>query len=263
MRPLRANVSYRMRRRRPSIFSARWFRLLLGGGFAIIVGLVLGPLVAGWLLVPRAGAPVAREPGPASETAAPVRRAIAVPEGERAPPEPTPRNGGTTTGPGAARPAPPATTALAPVGSPVAFRLQVGAFLDHRNADRLVERLRSQGFEVADRVVEQGRVLHRVLASPGEGEPHDVLLERLRTLGFTPELIGDAVAVTAPVPLHEAVDASRRLRAAGITVRLEKAIGAATFRVVRVGRYGTAEEAERARADLAARGIEGFVVREP
>jgi cell division septation protein DedD len=139
----------------------------------------------------------------------------------------------------------------------------VGAFLDHRNADRLVERLRSQGFEVVDRVVEHGRVLHRVLVSPGEGEPYDGLLERLRTLGFTPELTGDAVAVTAPGPLHEAVDASRRLRAAGIRVRLEKAIGAANFRVVRVGRYGTAEEAERARADLAARGIEGFVVREP
>jgi cell division protein FtsN len=139
----------------------------------------------------------------------------------------------------------------------------VGAFLDHRNADRLVERLRNQGFEVVDRVVEQGRVLHRVLAPLGEGEPYDALLARLRTLGFTPELTGDAVAVTAPVPLHEAVDASRRLSAAGITVRLEKAIGAATFRVVRVGRYGTAAEAERARADLAARGIEGFVVREP
>lgn len=262
MRPLRANVSYRMRRRRPSIFSARWFRLLLGGGLAIIVGLVLGPPVAGWLFVPRAGAPVPREPGPVPGTAAPVRRAVAVPEGERSPPEPTPRNGGTLTGTGAG-PTPPAAAALASGGSPVAFRLQVGAFLDHRNADRLVERLRTQGFEVVDRVVEHGRVLHRVLASPGEGEPYDALLERLRTLGFTPELTGDAVAVTAPVPLHEAVDASRRLRAAGITMRLEKAIGAATFRVVRVGRYGTAEEAGRARADLAASGIEGFVVREP
>ena len=262
MRPLRANVSHRMRRRRPSIFSARWFRLLLGGGLAIIAGLVLGPPVAGWLLVPRAGAPVPREPGPAPETAAPVRRAVAVPEGERSPPEPTPRNGSTTTGTEAG-PTPPATATLVPGGSPVAFRLQVGAFLDHRNADRLVERLRSQEFEVVDRVVEHGRVLHRVLASPAEGEPYDALLERLRTLGFTPELAGDAVAVTAPGPLHEAVDASHRLRAAGITVRLEKAIGAATFRVVRVGRYGTAEEAERARADLAARGIEGFVVREP
>jgi cell division protein FtsN len=102
-----------------------------------------------------------------------------------------------------------------------------------------------------------------VVATPREEESYDALLRRLTELGFTPELSGDAVFVTAPIPLHEAVDASRRVRDAGVQVRLEKTVGAAAFRVVRVGRFATAEEAERARADLAARGIDGFVVREP
>jgi cell division protein FtsN len=262
MRPLRADVSHRMRRPRPSIFSARWFRLLLGGGVAIVAALALGPPVAGWLLRPQVE-PLSRELPPPAENPGPVRpaalssRVAKAPEGVRndAPPPEDPVSATTTRAPAAA-PAP-----SAPAG--VTFRVQVGAFLDHRNADRLLERLRGEGFEVVDRVVEQDRVLHRVLASRDEGEPYEVLLERLRTLGFTPELVGATVVVTAPAPLHEAVEASRRLRAAGVPVRLEKAVGAAAFRVVRVGRYATRDAAERARAELMGRGIDALVVRDP
>jgi cell division septation protein DedD len=260
MRALRGDVSHRIRRRRPSIFSARWFRLVLAGGVAIIGALVLGPPVAGWLSVPRGGQRTGPEPRPV-DPAAQVSQTMAVtgavPGRDGQPPPAT--NGGAATGAalGPAASAPPAGQ------SAVVFRLQVGAFLDHRNADRLVERLRGQGTEVVDRAVEHGRVLHRVVATAREGESYDVLLQRLTELGFTPELSGDAVTVTAPIPLHEAVHASRRLREAGVQVRLEKTVGAAAFRVVRVGRFATADEAERARIDLAARGIDGFVVREP
>jgi cell division protein FtsN len=143
------------------------------------------------------------------------------------------------------------------------FRVQVGAFLDHRNADRLIQRLRGENLEVADSIVEQSRVLYRVVARPREGEPYEGFLERLRGFGFTPETTGDGTLVTAPVPLHAAVEASRRLRENDVSVRLERAASAAAFRVVRVGRFATAEDAEHVRAELAGRGIEGFVVREP
>jgi cell division septation protein DedD len=265
MRALRGDVSHRIRRRRPSIFSARWFRLVLAGGVAIIGALVVGPPVAGWLSAPRGGQRTDPEPRPVDQ-AAPVRQTNGVTGMVTGPV--TGRDGQTppvpATNGGAA-----AATASRPAGAPppgqsaVVFRLQVGAFLDHRNADRLVERLRGEGTEVVDRAVEHGRVLHRVVATAREGESYDVLLQRLTELGFTPELSGDAVTVTAPIPLHEAVHASRRLREAGVQVRLEKTVGAAAFRVVRVGRFATADEAERARVDLAARGIDGFVVREP
>src|SRR5437773_5158013 len=48
MRQLRADVSHRIRHRGPSIFTAWWLRASLGVGFAVIVGLVVGPSVAGW-----------------------------------------------------------------------------------------------------------------------------------------------------------------------------------------------------------------------
>jgi cell division septation protein DedD len=152
-------------------------------------------------------------------------------------------------------------TAPAPSGTGL-FRIQVGAFLDHRNADRLIERLRGEGFEVTTNLMEESRTAYRVLAVPSEGEGREALVQRLRELGFSPELNGDGAAVTQPVPLGGAVEASRKLKAQGIRVRLEREASSAAFRVVRVGAYATAEEAERARGELAAKGYEGVVVRE-
>jgi len=152
------------------------------------------------------------------------------------------------------------------------FRIQVGAFQEPRNADRLVERLRSEGLGTATSVFEQSRVLYRVVAVPPEGatggEPggtadgSDTFLERLRALGFAPETTDEGPAVTRLVPLSVAVEASHRLRQQGIRVRLRQEVGSATYRVVRVGSYATSEEADRALAGLVARGFEGFVVRE-
>jgi cell division septation protein DedD len=145
------------------------------------------------------------------------------------------------------------------------YRIQIGAFLDHANADRLVERLRTEGFGAATSVFEQSRMLYRVFAVRPEGEAAEtasLFLERLRGLGFTVETSDEGSAVTGLVPLRVAVEASRRLREEGIAVRLKQEAGSATFRVVRVGSYATMEEAEQALAALAARGHEGVVVRE-
>src|SRR5262249_6011380 len=141
------------------------------------------------------------------------------------------------------------------------YRVQVGAFLDHRNADRLVERLRADGLEVVTGLMEESRTTYRVLALPSD-DGHDALIQRLRELGYTPELTGEGATVTQPVPLGTAGETSRRLKAKGIRVRLDGEASSAAFRVVRVGGYPTPEEAERGRAELAAKGYEGIVIRE-
>src|SRR3989304_8152371 len=91
MRHLKTDVSHRMRRR-PSIFPAPWFRLILGAGVVVILGLLLGPPVAGWL-----------RGSPSIPTVRALRSAPVVPRAPQpptpegtgavaAPPEPTPRS---------------------------------------------------------------------------------------------------------------------------------------------------------------------------
>jgi hypothetical protein len=141
----------------------------------------------------------------------------------------------------------------------------VGAFLEHRNADRLVERLRGEGLPVGTAVFEQSRVLYRVLvAGPdgAEGPPAPGTLDRIRSMGLTVATTPEGPAVGGTVPLRSAVETSRRLREEGVPVRLKQEVGSATYRVVRVGAYPTSGEAERARESLLARGYEGVVVRD-
>jgi cell division protein FtsN len=280
-------------RRRPSLFTAPWFRLIFGGGVVVILALLLGPPVSGWLRSGQ-GVPVTR-PAPRIAPGAPVAplapvtpaKAAAVAPAPPAvaavvtePPAPAP--------PALRAPDPPAMNGVAKAASPVEaagapkavavtaagtvaapapagpalYRVQVGAFLDHRNADRLMERLRGEGFEVVTNLLEENRTAYRVLALPAEGEGRDALVRRLRELGFSPELTADGAAVTRPVALGGAVETSRQLKAQGIRYRLEREASSAAFRVVRVGAYSTAQEAEQARGELAAKGYEGVVVRE-
>jgi cell division protein FtsN len=141
------------------------------------------------------------------------------------------------------------------------YRIQLGAFLDHRNADRLLERLQEENLGAATSVVEQPRLVYRVVVE-GPG-PATTLVERLRGLGFEGvEATGDGVMVSSAVPMKEAVEMSHRLRDGDLRVRLKQETGGATFRVVRVGSYGSSEEADTALAQLTARGFAGFVVRE-
>ncbi len=272
MRHFKTDVSHRMKRR-PSIFTAPWFRAVLALGVLVILGLLLGPSVMGWLRREARPTPIAARPSPPpikppapEPRESPVATAAVPPEPPA--PAPSPTNGVTkaTEPPKAA----PETVAVPPkLETPPAassglavYRIQVGAFLDHRNADRLIERLRSESVEVVNSIVEESRTFYRVLATPQEGEGYPALAGRLHALGFESEPAPDGGAVTRPVPLRSAVEMSRRLREQGIQVRLERQTSSAAFRVVRVGAYDTADAAERARAALLTRGYEGFVVRE-
>ena len=291
MRRLKSDVSHRIRPRGPSIFREGWFRLLLGGGAVVILGLMIGPSIASWFGadLPRAVwllPPWGREEGTkvAPQAAARVERGSETPAGGSpvtpgsppgAIPLATPAPVPAPAVPAVASPPPAATPGAtrtarkpsvpSPTAPPAVYRIQIGAFLDHGNADRLVERLRTEGFGAATSVFEQSRMLYRVFAVRPEGgaaETGEQFLERLRGLGFAVETSEEGSAVTGLVPLPVAVEASRRLREEGIAVRLKQEAGSATFRVVRVGSYATMVEAEQALAALAARGQEGVVVRE-
>jgi cell division protein FtsN len=297
MRHLKADVSHRIKRR-PSIFTARWFRVLLGAGAVVVLSLWLGPPATRWLLtrpsgqaglasrqaiLPTAGAAdpslaVAAprpDPGPAVRTppalvsrpappAPPAPPAVKAKPGADVPPgseaEPPTRVADAVP----VTPAPPVATAVPGPASGL-FRLQVGVFRDPRNADRLAEQLRSEGADVL--IAGEGgesASQYRLVARPPDGETVDTFVERLRGLGHRTEVTPGGVVVGDPVSVRAAIEATRQLREQGVRVRLERvpAQAAAGLRVVRVGSYGTREEAERARDELTGRGYQAVVVRE-
>jgi cell division septation protein DedD len=291
VRHLKPDVSHRMRKR-PSIFTARWFRVLLGAGAVVVAALWLGPPVAGWLrgettrqsATPSRPAPVpaARatdpavaiaaprsDPGPAVRTppvsesrpvppAASVKASPEAPSGQ--PPEPPRRVAGAAS----AVPAPPAEAAAVRRPASELFRIQVGAFRDPQNAERLAERLRGEGAEVlvAGSGDEPGS-LYRVIARPPDGEAVNGFVQRLRELGHRAEETPEGVAVGQAVPLRAAIETTRQLREQGMRVRLERtSVPGGGLRAVRVGAYATLEEAERARTELAERGYPAIVVRD-
>ena len=163
----------------------------------------------------------------------------------------------------------PAATTKAPATSeplsapPSVYWVQVGAFLDHKNADRLVERLKGDGLSAATTSFEQSRVMYRVLlVGSGGGRPSDDTVEKVRGLGHPVESTADGPAVTGLVPLRKAVETSHALRQQGFPVRLKQEVSSSTYRVVRVGSFPTAAEADATLAALTTKGLEGVVVRE-
>jgi cell division protein FtsN len=192
----------------------------------------------------------------ATASAAPTPSAPAAAPKAAAPREPT-----NPASPPAATTNAPATSELA--APPSVYWVQVGAFLDHKNADRLVERLKGDGLSATTTSFEQSRVMYRVLlVGSGAGRPSDDTVEKVRGLGHPIESTADGPAVTGLVPLRKAVETSHALRQQGFPVRLKQEVSSSTYRVVRVGSFPTVAEADATLASLTAKGLEGVVVRE-
>jgi cell division protein FtsN len=203
------------------------------------------------------GSPLAPLPSRATASAAPA--ASTPPDAAKAP---VSRE---STRPASAQPvvasAPATADGLA--APPSVYWVQAGAFLDHKNAERLVERLKGDGLPATTTSFEQSRVLYRVLlASADGGRPGDDVVSRVRGMGHPVEATPDGPAVTGLVPLRKAVETSHALRQQGVPVRLKQEVSSSTFRVVRVGSFPTVAEADAALATLTAKGVEGVVVRE-
>lgn len=217
-----------------SIFSVRWFQFLLGGLLALLVTVVLVPHLAERGLARISGAVVlepvsAASPGDRPETSAPPANAA---------------RGGEA----------PAASATGPV-----YRVQVGAFAEPADAERLAERLEREGLQVSGGVVTQPRWRYRVFIA-SSGDP--ILVGTLRALGLTAEPDGEGIRVRGLLLLRRAVEVARRLAAGGFEARLLGETITVTLHVVEIGGFATYEEAERARAELAGRGLDGVVVLE-
>ncbi len=203
---------------------------------------------------PRAAARSGADPG--AEAAARLRGASPPVEAGGAP--------GTAlaTDPPASRdPAGPRPPSLAAPSS--VYWVQVGAFADPKNAERLVERLRADGLRAGTTTFEQSRIAYRVLLGGTEGTVSaEQVAERARALGHTVESTPEGLALAGLLPLRRAVETSQALRQQGLPVRLKQQVSSTTYRVVRVGSFATSADAEATLATLAGRGLEGIVVRE-
>lgn len=170
-----------------------------------------------------------------------------------APPEGAPRSRSrAAVGPGETS-GPPATAA----GS---YWVQVGAFQDVRNAERLAGSLRTRKLRVEVAQVsraESAPTRHEVVVS---GASVEAVSGALGGNGMARQ--SSAVVVAGPpLDLREAVALSRRLAAGGFSVKIRRTgHGApATYHIVRVGGYASRAAAEAGRREVEGHGLAGFV----
>jgi cell division protein FtsN len=145
------------------------------------------------------------------------------------------------------------------------YWVQVGAFREEGNAQRLAATLRSRNLHVE---------VARVERAAARGDRHQVLItgSSLETVtraignGRTARAVAGGIAVEPALPLKEAVALSRRLAADGLAVRIQRVAGQgveAVQHLVRVGAFPTRARAGAVRRALAADGITGFVTGGP
>jgi cell division protein FtsN len=248
-------LGYRARSRQARVISHRFRRqpagkgawLFLAVGVAALLAVALRPVVG-----PRRDLARGAHPEPAPST---TRQLIATPPVLADPPANPADAPAILADPGPIPAGPPAAPG-------VVFRVQVASFLDPRNALRMVERLRGDGLSADTRVAQGHQVRYRVLVTPGTGESEDELLARLSVLGVSATGVNGKIAVTDFVPTEDADAIASRLEDEGIVVRVEGEQQAVSYHAVRVGAYRADQDAERARVELAARGLAGLVVRE-
>jgi cell division protein FtsN len=253
-RPAR-DISHRFRRRP----ARAGVRLFLAVGVVIALVVALRPAI-----VPRRDLARATRSKPAPIVARQVAATRTIILGEASPPA---APGLAAAAPGRRTAAPesrvaPGPTPAGPAVSGLVFRIQVGSFLDVRNAVRLVERLRGEGLPADIRTVEGQQMRYRVLVTPETGETAEPLFVRLGALGLAGTAVNGEIAVTGFVPTEEADAIASRLENEAIAVRVEREQRVVSYHAVRVGAYRVAPDAEGARVELAARGLEGVVVQE-
>jgi cell division septation protein DedD len=281
-----------------SILTSGWFRAVVALGVLAVVLTVSLPYVLRWF---DSGAPATQrqatrpaEPRPAPHptmTAAPSppaftpTRAPIAPVGER--PAPMPEKIEAVQPPAEKPPSTPdvARAATARVArsaeptpgnidapSPASLRpsasgnywVQVGAFQEERNAERLAATLREHRMPAEVTRVSRGAVelpKHEVFVS---GATAEAVGTALRGTGATARVVAGGVAVQPPVELKDAVAMSRRLSGAGLAVKIRRVDDAGgTLHVVRVGGYPSRPRAETARQELHKNGLGGFIAQGP
>ncbi|MDP2702063.1 MAG: SPOR domain-containing protein [Candidatus Rokubacteria bacterium] len=161
-------------------------------------------------------------------------------------------------------------------GSPGGYWVQVGAFLEEKNAEALAKQLRGENFPVQVSALTRGGAPVPVPAKASGGQ------NQLFITGSTPDAVNAAlkgkgtaqavkggVQVNPPFDLETAMSLSSSLKKDGFKVVIRRAKGAAapktaagggpTYHVVRVGGYPDRTKAQQARGELDAKGHPGFL----
>lgn len=267
-----------------SVFSARWFRVIL-----VVIVLVLAVIIALPYLLDQFTPAPTRPPAPALKAPESEPRKQPVQESEPRTPKP-----GRSTSPlpppqpsvAPSASAPPATVASeerkAEPPSPKAsvtkgqegaqkgattkragsrgdYLVQVGAFQESANAAKLAAKLAAENYPVRRAAVTRsspaGYEVVVLGASPTE------VNDRLRGENWRGEAGRDGTVIRPPLSLKEAVAVSQTLRTEGFKVKIRRTEGATTVHVVQVGGFPDRAGAEAARRDLKEKGHDGFIVR--
>jgi cell division septation protein DedD len=201
--------------------------------------------------------------GPATKTAPPAKQA------------PAPA---TKSAQAEAPKAPAAPKQGAPVegGSTGTHFVQVGAFLEEKNAESLAKQLRAEAFPVQiSQVTRGGGAAPSAPAKPSSGGQNQLFIT-----GSTPDAVNAAlkgkgtaqavkggVVVNPPFDLETAMSLSSSLKKDGFKVVIRRAAkgappkagGGPTYHVVRVGGYPDKAKAQQVRTELEAKGHPGFL----
>jgi len=281
-----------------SILASGWFRALLVLGALAVMLVIAVPYLLRWfdgappeprpqarITAPPAPVPAAPPPpAPAAPAASPpaampgaarkTELIQPVPPPERQPGAPTRRAEAPTPAPREAAPRsrprpegaePKAADAPREASRPAAaaagsYWVQVGAFQDARNAERLAVSLRSRKLQVQVAQVtrvQSAAARHEVVVSGASVEAVSAALGGSGTAQQT----GAVVVVRPPLELREAVALSRRLAGDGLSVKIRRAgDGApATYHIVRVGGYPSRAAAEAGRREVEGHGLATFI----
>ena len=272
-----------------SIFAAVWFRALLIVIILAVVSVLALPYVIDWFgttkpsvsivkpsqAPPPKPQPVAPQPPapqppvPAAPAAPPTPKVVEQPA--QPPPKPAAPAAPSTPAPAPkvaekpAGPAPkPAVRAPATAPSKGDYWVQVGAFKEAANADRVAARLTAEKYSVQRATVKRGgggEAGNEIFAA---GARQGDLYDKVKAKGLRADAVKGGAVVRPPLPLREAVALSKELADAGMDVKIRR-VGAekGTLHLVRVGGFADRKEAEAAKAELEGKGVPGFVVKGP
>lgn len=288
---------------RRSIFSAGWFRALIVLTVLAIVVVISLPYLLNWLeptpppparIQAKSSAPAGKTDEPASAPAAPApakpspaeRPIGAVPAPVVPAPSPPAAKAGRATPSAPATRRAPATQAEASKsasaprqggapegGSPGSYWVQVGAFVESRNAEALAKRLRAESFPVhVSTVTRAGAAVQSAEKTSGgqnqlfiTDSSTDAVDAALKGKG-TAQVVQGGVQVNPPYDLETAMTLSSSLKKEGFKVVIRRlkggtpttaAGGGTTFHIVRVGAYADRSKAQQARGELESKGHQG------
>ena len=232
---------------------------------------------------PAVPSPAERPIGTAPLPVVPTPSAPAAKPGTGAKPAPAAKGAGQPAAPAAKAEAPKSAPAgkqsgAAEGGSPGGYWVQVGAFLEEKNAEALAKQLRGENFPVQVSAFTRGGAAAPAPADTSGGQ------NQLFITGSTPDAVNAAlkgkgtaqavkggVQVNPPFDLETAMSLSSSLKKDGFKVVIRRAKGPAapkaaagggpTYHVVRVGGYPDRTKAQQALGELEAKGHRGFLTR--